>query len=80
MTAATLNEVGPQILRLYPRIDAILAEMAILAQIELRYKGSAVGDVKVAVFIAIINAPVAAVHLRTFRHADKQYDILPHLD
>ncbi len=76
MTAAAFNEVGPQIFRLYPRINAILTEVVVLTQIELRHQSGAVSNVKVAIFITVINTTVTTVYLGAFRNMDKQDNLV----
>ena len=45
----------------------------LLALIQMRHLRSVVGNVQVAIFVAVVNAPIAAMHLGAFGNENAQY-------
>lgn len=72
MVAAPFDQIRTQILDLNMRIHLVLAVGRLLALVELSHLGGMIGDVQIAIFIAIVNAAIATVYLRGFGHIDVQ--------
>lgn len=72
VAVATLDQVGAQILRLDVRMDFVFAVGGLLALVEPGDLGGLVRDIEIAIFVAVVDAAIAAVDLRTFRYVDMQ--------
>jgi hypothetical protein len=63
MSTATVNEIGAKVARLNPGIDPVLAVGGLLALVKLGDLHGMIGNVQIAILIAVVDTPVAAVYL-----------------
>ncbi len=70
--AASGNQVAIQVIKPQVGEHHILAVGDLLALVKLCHLGGVISDIQVAVFVAVVNATVAAMHLRAFRDIDTE--------
>ena len=70
LSPALVDQICAQAVGPDKRIDSILAVGGLLALIEAGNLHGVVGNIQVGIFVAIVNAAVATMNLRTFGHID----------
>lgn len=70
MATTAINEVCTKVAWLYPWMNPVFTVGGLLALVESGDLNGIVGDIKVAVFITVVDTASAAVDLRAFRYVD----------
>ena len=58
----------------------VFAERRLFTLVEMRHQCGVIGNIQIAIFIAVVNSPIAAMYLRAFRHIDPQQGFPVQLD
>ncbi len=80
ISTALFNQFRAKIFDLNPGVYLVFAERRLFTLVEMRHQCGVIGNIEIAIFIAVVDAPIAAMHLRAFRHIDTQQGFPVKLD
>ena len=72
ISTALFNQFRAKIFDLNPGVYLVFTERRLFTLAEMRHECGVIGNIQIAIFIAIVNVPITAMHLRAFRHIDTQ--------
>ena len=63
ISTALFNQFRSKISDLNPGVYLVFAERRLFTLVEMCHQCGAIGNIQIAIFIAVVNAPIAAMHL-----------------